>query len=290
MKFRTLLLTSTTIAGLALGIAACSMDSHVWSTRHSAMYTQEATKDPVLAGDRFLKQISYARLALATNNVTLAKDHIATAHDLAMIIQQEEPQQRTIVDVKAGIVTYDYHTKYEYFYFPIETSANKTKKTTNPKWINKGLKITDAEIVYLSMDLNNKDIQRRLGQADEALSEGKNQDAEYYLGKLSKEIVTGYVEVPDSLEKASDNIALGRRFIAEGNYAGARYALGHADDALNQMQGDDNYSAHRAAIIAMRKHVKYMQDIIAKNDPTMMQKADAKMSGWWHELKDWAHE
>ena len=90
------------------------------------------------------------------------------------------------------------------------------------------------------------------------------------------------------VDKARDNILLTRDFIANGNYAGARYALKHADDALDEMQKDDTYAIHRDEIASMRKDVRHLQHVIAKKDPTMMHKAGAKLDKWWSELKDWS--
>ena len=37
----------------------------------------------------------------------------------------------------------------------------------------------------------------------------------------------------------------------------------------------------------MRKDVSNLQEYIAKKDPNMIQKANAKMDTWWKELNDW---
>jgi hypothetical protein len=86
---------------------------------------------------------------------------------------------------------------------------------------------------------------------------------------------------------ARDNIVLTSNFIASGNYTGARYALKHADSALHEMQKDDTYSEHQADITAMRRNIKYLQNELTKKNPSMMQKADAKLGKWWSELKSW---
>ena len=39
----------------------------------------------------------------------------------------------------------------------------------------------------------------------------------------------------------------------------------------------------------MRKDVGHLQRCIAKKDPTMMQKASAKLDTWWSELKAWSN-
>jgi hypothetical protein len=37
----------------------------------------------------------------------------------------------------------------------------------------------------------------------------------------------------------------------------------------------------------MRKDVSDLQGYIAKKDPTMIQKADAKLAKWWTDMKAW---
>ena len=77
-------------------------------------------------------------------------------------------------------------------------------------------------------------------------------------------------------------------FIAGKNYDGAKYALKHADKALDDMQNSDDYESHRTNIITLRQDVKDLQNYIEKRDPTMIQKADDKMDKWWQEMKNWS--
>ena len=83
-------------------------------------------------------------------------------------------------------------------------------------------------------------------------------------------------------------IGIAQNFIRGKNYDGARFALGHADEALDEMQKDDIYKNHRVAINAMRQEVKDMRETIAKKDPTMLQKAGKTLDKWMKEVKTWA--
>ena len=52
----------------------------------------------------------------------------------------------------------------------------------------------------------------------------------------------------------------------------------------------DGYEMQRDSIVIMRRDVKDLQGYIEKKDPSMIQKADAKMKKWWEELKTWSNE
>ena len=69
-----------------------------------------------------------------------------------------------------------------------------------------------------------------------------------------------------------------------------QFSLKHAQDGIDAMKSDDRYKSHDARIDAMSSEVKQMQDVLAKNDPTLMDKAQAKVVAWWNELKGWSND
>lgn len=286
MKTRIFLITTILSAAAVLSIGGCSKEEHQDS--HAAQSGQ--AYDSRLVANRFVKHISYARMELAMKHTDRAKQHIAEARNLETIISGETSEQRNETDVKSGRVMLTYNDDYKYYYFPIETGTIPHQKPSNPMWIQKGPAITDAEIVSLTLDMNAADALQYLDDAETAINQRDIKKADTDLAKLNDEVITDDDVATTSLDKASSNIALAHRFIMDSNYKGARYALGHADEALNEMEQDDTYKGHHDRVVAMRKQIKSLRATIDKNDRGMMQQADDKVEKWWKELKGWAQE
>lgn len=292
MKTTTLLLTTVLSTGLVLGytLPSFSADSITTSTIKTAVapVSAGAIADPRVAATSFVEHINYARVALAMKNTVLATHHITQARNMMTLIKDTPTEKLRMTEVGAGRVVYQYDTEYKYYYFPIQTGPVEVKQIDNgPVWAKNDLAVTDADIVYLSLDLTGNKASDFLTAADTAITAGKLKDADVQLAKLTEAVVSVDSKATVPSVKAADNIALARNFIAGKNYDGARYALKHADVALDEMQKDDSYKEHRAEIISMRKDVSDLQGYITKKDPTMIQKADAKLAKWWTDMKAW---
>lgn len=159
-----------------------------------------------------------------------------------------------------------------------------------PLWAKNSLAVSDAEIVMLTLDLSNDKAENYLTEAESYIKEGKLAEAQTKLGELTDAVVSVDNKVSVPVDKAHDNISIAKNFLRGQNYDGARYALGHADDALDEMQKDDAYKAHQAGIVEMRKEVKNMRDVITKKDPTILQQSGTNLDKWMTDLKAWARK
>jgi hypothetical protein len=207
---------------------------------------------------------------------------------MAAIIKNTTIDQQRISDLESGRVVYDYDTEYKNHYFPITTDLVQVKEMSNgPIWASNSLAVTDADIVYLSLDLSGDRVEGFLVAAEKAIGINNLKEADQQLARLIDAVVTVDTKIKRPADKARDNIALARNFLVMKNYDGARYALSHADDALNMMQSHDEYKNRTKEIAAMRKDVVEIQKAITKKDPTVLQSADKRLSQWWSELKAW---
>ncbi len=291
MKTRNLLITTILSTTLALSItnsyAADSITTGTVKTATSPI-TKAEMADPRVAATSFVEHVNFARVALAMKNTDLAKQHITQARNMVTVIKSATVEQRVITQVESGRIVYKYDTEYKYHYFPIQTGPVQVKTMDNgPVWATNDLAVTDADIVYLTLDLTGDTAQAHLGEAETAITANNLKLADEHLAQLTEAVVTVDSKVAMPSVKARDNIALARNFIAGKNYEGASYALKHADDALDEMQRDNNNKARLNGIAEMRKDVSNLQEYIAKKDPTMIQKANAKMDKWWKDLNNW---
>lgn len=291
MKTRTLLITTILSTTLALGVTnAYAADNITTGTVKTATtpITKTEMADPRVAATSFVEHVNFARVALAMKNTDLAKQHITQARNMVTVIKSATVEQRVITQVESGRIVYKYDTEYKYHYFPIQTGPVQVKTMDNgPIWATNDLAVTDADIVYLTLDLTGDKAETHINEAEAAITANNLKLADEHLAQLTEAVVTVDSKVAMPSVKARDNIALARNFIAGKNYEGASYALKHADDALDEMQKDNNNKARLADIAAMRKDVSNLQEYIAKKDPNMIQKANAKMDKWWKDLNNW---
>ena len=294
MRTHALLITALLSSTILLGVTACS---HKPDTLTSGKVRTDVYANDNMSGtdhtardaaENFVGHINYARVALARNHGDRAEKHIVEARSDIDQMKAFTFEQRKIANIESGRVTYSYDTDYTYHYFPIKTGSIEVKKMGHgPIWAKNDLAVTDAEVVILTVDLSGSAADTRLDNAGADIKAGKLKAADVELAKLTDEVVTVDDTTPMPIDMARDNIVLTSNFIASGNYTGARYALKHADSALHEMQKDDTYSEHQADITAMRRNIKYLQNELTKKNPSMMQKADAKLGKWWSELKSW---
>ena len=213
--------------------------------------TAETSDVVTVAAERFVQHVNYARVALAMKNGPLAREHIIQAKRLVKSLKAS--QRRPVSTVESGRVTYNYDTGFKEHYYPIETGPVEVKKLDKgPFWATKEtLAITDADIVYLTLDLRGDVAEKHLQIARSAIDDGRLADADNQLATLTNAVVKVENKIPLPRDMARDNIALAHNFLAAGNYDGARFALKHADGALEDLEMDDRYKMHRPSIIAM---------------------------------------
>lgn len=257
MKTRHLVITTILSTTLALGMSA-SYAADTITTGAVKTATSPITKvemaNPRVAATSFVEHVNFARVALAMKNIDLAKQHITKARNLVTVIKSATMEQRMITQVESGRIVYKYDTEHKYHYFPIQTGPVQVKTMdSGPLWAMNDLVVTDADIVYLTLDLTDDKAETHINEAEAAITAGNLKLADDHLAQLTEAVLTVENKVAMPSVKAHDNIALARNFIAGRNYEGASYALKHADDALDEMQKDNNNKARLADITAMRK-------------------------------------
>jgi len=293
MNTRKLLMTTILSTGLMLGLApfALAADNITTDTMKSAgdPITKAEVVDPRVAAASFVEHVNYARVALAMKKVDVAGQHIAAARNMITLIKGATAEKLRITEVESGRIVYQYDTEYKYHYFPIHTGPVQVKEIGDgPAWAKNDLAVTDADIVYLTLDLTDNKAETYLNATEAAIAANDLKEADNQLAKLTDAVVTMDSKISVPSDKAHDNIGLARNFIAAKNYDGARYALKHADKALDEMEQGEAYKARRPEIAVMRKDVNYLQEVVTKKDPTMIEKANTKMDKWWKDLKTWS--
>jgi hypothetical protein len=290
MKTNTLLMSTLLTAAAIFGSpdASIAQGNITTDTMKKPAVMPVKELDPRVAASSFVEHINYARVALAMKNPSLAKQHISEARNMITLIKNSATEQRLITSVESGRIVYKYDTEFKYHYFPVQTGPVEVKQLSNgPLWAKNDLAVTDADIVYLTLDLRGNKADNYLIEAEAAIAATNYRIADGRLAMLTQAVVTVDSKVALPLDKATDNIALSRHFMAAKNYEGAGFALKHADDALDVLEKLEGSPMRKADISMMRKEVSEMQAELTKKDPNLYEKVDAKMNKWWLDIKTW---
>lgn len=257
-------------------------------TQTTAGATARAQVEQRYAAESMIEHVNLARLALALKNKEEAAQHIQSAKSLAATLAGTENQIRK--RVQSGRFTYEYGDNTQEHYFPIAGGMIERKEfDTGPFWAEReGVAVKNAEVAYVSIAVDTKAATEKLNQAETALKDDNVNQASRALDDLVNTTVTAEKTEELPLVKAQDNLALAKGFLRAKNYAGARFALGHAEDAMEAMTSDQRYTQHDQRIQAIQSEVQQMQATLDKNDPSLLDKAEAKMNTWWEELKSWS--
>jgi hypothetical protein len=291
MIIKKLMTTTLISAGLILSASLSAIAADNITTdamKNASSFSKEAVGDPRVAALSFVEHVNYARIALAMKNTDMALQHLAQARTMALLIKGATEDQRQVMDVQTGRVMYEYDTDYKYHYFPIHTGPVQVKQISGQMWSKNNLAVTDADIVYLTLDLRGEKTETALNDAETSIMANDLKKADGQLAKLVDSVAKVEKKASIPADKAHDNIALARNFISAQNYDGARFALKHADDAMDEMQKDARYKSRSMDLITMRKDVAQLQANITAKDPTMIEKSNETIKKWWRELKSWS--
>ena len=291
-----LLTTTILTSAITCGAMAYAQTTPIVTTETSTItktINPETIADTRMNAEHFLEHINAARVSIAINDILAAQAHLSSARELIVMLKNVKVEERKIVRVESGRVVYDYKTALQDHYFPIEkvqtgpVDVTTTKK--GPFWAtSQTIAVTDAETVYLTLDLSDEKAEKGLEDAWKHLEEKDLKAAQQSLETLIKEVVSIDSSVSRPIDKAIDNIILTQNFITAKNYEGARYALSHADDALSSMEGKSKYASQKKTLKSLRKEVSALQLTLKQKDPTTLQKADAQLNKLWKDLKNWA--
>ncbi|MEJ0063901.1 MAG: hypothetical protein WDO70_12125 [Alphaproteobacteria bacterium] len=248
--------------------------------------------NPATAAGYFMERVSDAQWALSTDNPALAQTHIAAAQTLAAGLKAITPPDQRIIKVNLGRSVYmptavSNPVIYQYRYLPNQTGYVEVTTVENTVLVPTGHNFADVEAMNIRLDFSTDAPERYLQAAGAAIGEGDYAEAEQRLTELMENIVDNREQYDTALDKASNNIALARYFIIENNYAAARYALAHADKALENMQRDIHYKDKKDSILSIRMEIDQVQESIARADTSAPPIADSTMKRWWNNLHRW---
>jgi hypothetical protein len=144
--------------------------------------------------------------------------------------------------------------------------------------------------VNVNISINPEKATAHLQAAKDKINGGDYKAADKELKGLLDESITETTATEQPLVKLQDNIYLARVLVRQENYDGARYAIKHAKDALNDYEKSLTTSESRADVDNMRQDIDTLNEIIARRDPDLLKKATDKVDAWWKKIKNWTRD
>lgn len=248
----------------------------------------EDVATPESAPAQFLNHITDARVAIALQDYSGAAAHIAAAEKALVFLREHYREANKKITMESGRVVYNYDTLEKAHYFAVTSQPLEVRQVSKgPAWAKVNtLAVTDAEVAYVTLDLNGTAPEKGLAKARKALEQGYYSDSDRVLAKLTTQVVAldGQQHLPQQV--ASDNIALAREFLSMNNYAGAQFALKHADATLTQLANDSSANSNEH-VEAMRKELQMLQSEVSSENRGLLARIDDRLQEWWEALKRW---
>jgi len=239
--------------------------------------------------EQLLQHVSRAQLMLHLGDKATADQHIHTALQIASSIENAPSEQRTHLNVHTGIIAYlTGTTKSEYMVPLLENTDIVKTYTTGPFWSEKkGLAVKDVTAVNVSITIDPSKATADLQKASDYLNKDKFADASSALSKFQRSIVVEEKSVHLPMQQASENLMLAEFMVQRNFFDGARFALKHADEALNNIKLSNN--DQKENVQSMRSEIKQLSQTLAKKDPTVTEKAMAQIKQWQDKLNSWSN-
>jgi flagellin-specific chaperone FliS len=253
---------------------------------------EQAVNNPRLAAQRFIGHLNGAKLALSLHESETARANLVKAQDMLSILKSTLAEGQTFDHMAFGRVYYG-DPSMEGVYVPmdngeIETGPVKVKTVSeqNSLWRRKeGVAISNAEIAYITLALQDTRPERTLADAMAALHRKDEKEALNLINDLFKDVVKIESAVPQPIDKARDNILLARNFIVNNHFDAARYALGHANDALEELEKDDRFEKAKSHLKTVREEIIILNEAAEKEDATIAVKAQNRLDKIWQDLQ-----
>ena len=288
MKSFTAIMLMTTM------IATGTSLSSVAYAANDIIASETGTKNvaPGMKGEResaaqFVHLLSQARYSINIKDTESATRFVREALNIGESLAKATAPVR---GVQTGRVDYDLNDDDDDHFYRIDAGAVTNKQVgLGPFWADKkGLAVKDAEVVYLTVDLREADFREDLNEALKDLANNDLEDADDEISDVIEEVASIDAQESAPEIKARDNLELANHYMEAQNYDGARYPLKHARDALETMKNDDRFKGQETQINNYLSEIDKTEEVIAKKDPTALEKMQQNVESWWNDMKEWA--
>lgn len=282
------IIIAASVAVTALSSTALAAES-VATTGQSLTPVSRSSANPLyeFSARKVLGYVSEAHVAINNQQKESAIASIDQAMNELHSIQDTKDYLETM-GMRSGRVLYGTGSSY---YIPIADDTYAVRSyTRGPFWsADKATAIRDVELVSMDISINPTTAATRLQNAKDALNKNEYNKADNELEALLKDTIHETTSVALPLTRLQDNIYLTRILVRQQNYDGARYTLKHAKSALEEYEQTAS-GERKQNLVTLRAEIERLDKTIEARDPTMLEKAAAKVDEWWENIKTWTQE
>jgi hypothetical protein len=249
----------------------------------TAQREQERTLVHKMMGD-----INLAALSLDMELPVAARDHLDRASSLVAQLERMAPELDSETRLKYGKLSYDVVDEAKDYYVPIvdDVLLVSDYEPTFHAWRDRvDISEVDAGAVLVTVRADLRKIEAALGEAREKLDARQYAAAAGALNDIYKASIVEEVVITDPLWAVHDNLALAQNLIREEQFDSARFALEHARSELAKLKKEEPADAGR--IEKLDASVVEVEQQLAKNDPTLTQRARNSIASMMSTVRSW---
>lgn len=218
---------------------------------------------------KMMGHISLARFALAIKQPRQAVHQIEKAQIIAANLGSQLPAPRINADFNYGKIDYAKNTRVKDYYVPVVDDVLLISDYDDIFNYLRTLNVqeTGASLVRLKIAINLNDIEAALDSALRSVLEYKKyEEAQQTLATTFNHAVIEEKEIEDPVLAISENLALAKAFLNNGQYDKSRSTFKYVQARLNGMQ--DAGSMDENSVKRFTTELGELQIALRKNDPS----------------------
>lgn len=236
-------------------------------------------------GRLMVGRVSLALLALEDGQLDTAATNVAEALKLAQDLEKSAPTFASKNRLSFGRLTHEAESKTQILYIPLADRTFVVHGFDAKPGKSGEVRETDATMVHAHVTLDVRKAIGGLTDAKAALDRKDAKAADQSLTAILKATVTHEMVSKDPLQVVHDNLTLSRELLTEKRYTAARFALKYAKQGLVDYKTPE--TTRKQHVEQMEKDIEGLYEQLAKEDPTLLQRAIATIESWAGEIDGW---
>ncbi|MCB0350304.1 MAG: YfdX family protein [Bdellovibrionales bacterium] len=278
-----------TFSFLSIGVASPVTSTQGLPISKQIQSVDKEKEKTIDSTNALMMHLSLAALAIDLGLAKEAAANLTQAQKICSSLEASSPEVISMFDFQIGKATYLVEGVERDYYLPVSDNislegqlAEKNSWRKNPK-----IKVKNISLVRSSLALNLKAVDSAVKAAEADVQKGSFHEARVALQGVYNDALQSRTVVTDPVWTVWSNVVLARDFVTSEQYDNARYALKTAKSEIKKLEKDKTLSKSASEAMALRYEIDVIEKNLNKKDPTLLKRAEAKLSSWSHKVKEW---
>ncbi len=238
---------------------------------------------------KMMGHINLAQFALGIKFPDEAIHHIEKAQAIETQLTSQLPVLKINSSFKYGKVTYDDSHTIKEHYVPVvdDMFLISDYEAIFKRSKEQGLKATDAGVVHVGVSVDLREVKTGLDTALKDVNKKEYSKAQNALAAIFNGAIIDEEEIDDPILAISENLALAKSFLNNGQYDNARFTLKYVQKRLNSAKETDFPGADKDSVKELSADLDKLQIDLHKKDPTLTQRIGDRFDHWSKTVKGW---